>query len=378
MSPLLMLNLTVPLPDPLPQPAPTLLLWGLLLLTFFLHLVPMNLALGGSLLGVVARLRGRGNRDPHARTLTAWFAKALPTIMAATISFGVAPLLFVQVLYGRALFGSSVIMAWWWLSVVGLVIVAYYGAYRLAFRAASDTASQAVLALSVAAILVLVAFIYTNNMSLMLRVGEFPMMTLDGTSGWLLNLDDRALVPRYLHMLLGATGVAGAATALLGWMRCASDPAFGRWAMRYGSGWAAVASFVNAIVGSWWLMSLPRDVLWRLAGRDAGATVVLMIGVSLGLVTVMAFALASRAADPIPAVRVGLATLLATLPAMIFTRDQVRESAFIAAGLGEAARVEPQWMPIVIFVVLLLAAVGTIGWMLRALVRGPSPRHGDR
>ena len=79
-------------------------------------------------------------------------------------------------------------------------------------------------------------------MSLMLRVGEFPAMTLDATPGWRLNLDDPSLVPRYLHMLLGAIAVAGAATALLGWTRHATGPGFGRWAMRYGSGWTAMAS----------------------------------------------------------------------------------------------------------------------------------------
>ena len=61
---------------------------------------------------------------------------------------------------------------------------------------------------------------------------------------------------------------------------------------------------------------------------------------------------------------------------MIFTRDQVRESAFLAVGLGDAERVAPQWLPIAIFVVLLMAAVATIGWMLTALVRGRR-RAGD-
>ena len=45
-----------------------------------------------------------------------------------------APLLFVQVLYGRLFLTSSVLMAWWWLAVVPLVILAYSGAYLLAFR----------------------------------------------------------------------------------------------------------------------------------------------------------------------------------------------------------------------------------------------------
>ena len=37
----------IPQPDPLALPAPAWLLWALLLLTFFLHVIPMNLVLGG-------------------------------------------------------------------------------------------------------------------------------------------------------------------------------------------------------------------------------------------------------------------------------------------------------------------------------------------
>ena len=67
-------------------------------------------------------------------------------------------------------------------------------------------------------------------------------------------------------------------------------------------------------------------------------------------------------------------TLLVALPlvlvAMIFTRDQVRESSFALAGLGDAPWIEPQWGPIAIFAVLLVAALATIAWMLSALARG--------
>jgi hypothetical protein len=32
--------------------------------------------------------------------------------------------------------------------------------------------------------------------------------------------------------------------------------------------------------------------------------------------------------------------------------------------------VAPQWTPILLFVVLLVGALGTVGWMVRALARG--------
>ena len=56
----------IPLLDPIPLPAPAWLLSALLALTFTLHLIPMNLVLGGSILAVVARGRGDGTtRTPR-------------------------------------------------------------------------------------------------------------------------------------------------------------------------------------------------------------------------------------------------------------------------------------------------------------------------
>ena len=372
MPPLWLLSL--PDPDPLPQPAPTLLLWGLLLLTFFLHVIPMNLALGGSVLGLVARLRGRGG-DPHAARLSRLLGQALPIVMAATVTFGVAALLFVQVLFGRAFFASAILMAWPWISVFVLVMTAYYAAYRLAFT--SSTATICIgLAPVVAALLLSVAFIYSNNMSLMLRADQFASFTAEGTSGWRLNLDDATLSPRFLHVLLGAIAVAGVATTVLGLARRRAEPAFAIWAMRFGSGWAAGATFLNLLVGSWWLLALPRDVLLRLVGRDPLAAVMLMVGIALGLIVLAAFSMASRASDPAPAVRGGAWTLAATLAAMVFTRDQVRESAFATIGLEPTSWIEPQWGPLSIFLVLLVSALAVVGWMVME-VSDPSEEKGS-
>ena len=113
---------TIPHPDPLPLPAPAWLLWFLLTLTFTLHVVPMNLVLGGSIIGLVARLRAR--RQPHAAVVASLVAKALPVLIATAVTMGVAALLFLQVLYGRLFFASAVLLAVPWLAVVPTLIAA--------------------------------------------------------------------------------------------------------------------------------------------------------------------------------------------------------------------------------------------------------------
>ena len=48
-----------------------------------------------------------------------------------------------------------------------------------------------------------VGFIYSNNMSLMLRSAIYGEMYRAEARGLNLNLSDPTLVPRYLHLLLG-------------------------------------------------------------------------------------------------------------------------------------------------------------------------------
>ncbi len=162
----------IPQPDPLALPAPAWLLWALLLLTFFLHLIPMNLVLGGSIIGAIARVRGRRPDRPHEARLAHIIVKAMPVLISVTVTLGVATLLFLQVLYGRLFFASAVVMGWWWLSVIGLLILTYYAAYLLAMRESSLGAAATILAWLVAALAGTIALIYGNNMTLMLKPAE--------------------------------------------------------------------------------------------------------------------------------------------------------------------------------------------------------------
>ena len=80
----------IPQPDPLALPAPAWLLWSLLLLTFFLHVIPMNLVLGGSIIGAIARVRGRRPGRPPEAQRAHLVVKAMPGLISATATRGVA------------------------------------------------------------------------------------------------------------------------------------------------------------------------------------------------------------------------------------------------------------------------------------------------
>jgi hypothetical protein len=366
----------IPQADPLPLPGPGWLLWFLLTLTFFLHLLPMNFVLGGSLIAAVARLRGGGPAGAHGRKLAGWLASAMPIAIAATVTFGVAPLLFVQALYGRLFFAGSVLMAWFWFAVIPILILAYYGSYLLAFRGERLRKAGTVIAWGVAVFFGVIAFLYSNNMSLMLRPEFFQPKYAQSASGFHLNLGDPTLWPRFLHMLLGAVAVAGMAVAHFGLARRKSDPEFGAWAARHGALWFVIPTAINVIAGAWWLIALPREVLLRFMGGSGYATTVLGLGVVLGLASLVLMAIAIYAPDPAGPARAAGGTLVLTLLTMILARDEVRQGMLERVGFRVNPWVEPQWGPIAVFAVLLLISLGTVIWMVATFARSGASSRG--
>ena len=361
----------IPLADPLPQPAPPVLLWALLQLTFLLHLVAMNLVLGGSLLALHWRFSRRKEGASERAALLAFFAKALPVAVAATVTLGVAPLLFVQVLYGRLFFTSSILMAWFWLAVVPLVVLAYSGAYLLALRA-EDTGSRARAVASLVALLFgAVAFLQAQNATRALRADTFLEAYRADRHGLTLNLGDPTIWPRYLHLVLGAVAVAALGTAVYGALRRAEDPPLAAWAIRRGTTVFAAATAANAFVGMLFLLSQPRPVLIRLVGGDTRAMTLLALGILLGMAAagLSLVALGARNAARATWGQVGL--LAPTLVVMVLLRDQLRQIALHDAGFENSASVATQWGPLAVFGVLLVAAGAAIVWMTRALARGP-------
>jgi hypothetical protein len=357
----------IPQMDPLPLPGPAWMLWGLLMLTFFLHVLPMNFILGGSLISMVSSFRSSGDEN-HAR-LSHFMGKLTPTVVAGAITFGVAPLLFVQTLYGRLLFSGSILMAWFWFAVVPMLILAYYGTYLIAFKEEWLGKGARVVSAVVMLLFVGIALIYSNNMSMMLRPGTFLDSHRAEARGIHLNFSDPTLIPRFLHMLLGAIAVAGLVVCLYGVAKMSEDQEHARWAIRYGALWFVVSTGLNFLTGLWWLGMLPRDVMLRFAGQSGVATVSLLMGSLFGLGALVMMTLSINAREPERLVKGSAWTLVLTLVAMIFARDEVRKGMLGLAGFQLPTWVEPQWGVIAIFAVLLVAAIATTVWMAFIVLR---------
>lgn len=352
----------IPAADALPLAAPVEVFQALLLLTSVLHLIAMNLLVGGAALSLGLRIAGG---SAHL-WLAATIARALPTLVAATVTLGVAPLLFVQVLYGRLFYVSSILMGWWWLAVIPILIVVYYTTYLMAGAARRNLAAATLIVVGLAAIGVL----FTANMSLMLWPEQFLSRHLVDPGGLGLDMADRAMIVRWLHFMAGAVAVASLALGMWGRWWLPHDDERSPVAARVGFSGFAVATGVNVLIGLMWLVLLPADTFARFFGGSSAATVLLIMAIVAGLVTA---ALALALARPTRPAAGGVllttgAVLVLTIVLMVLVRDQLR-MATLSRIQYEWPAASPQWDVMALFVLLLLAALAVIGWMVRAVAR---------
>ena len=355
----------IPSPDPMPLPGPVWLMMTLLLVTFLLHLVAMNLTLGGA--AIAAMCTARPKSDAFARQLAGDLLRVLTISLAFTITLGVAALLFVQVLYGNLLYASSILIGTFWIAVIPLLIVAYYGLYY------SKSHLTRIWPLWMSLLLLLaIGFTYVNNFTLMLTPQRWLAMYLHSAAGLNLNWSEPTLFPRYLHFVLGAFAIAGLAVFVAGvWNR---SKQYGQWMLRHGSRWFVVPTVLNYAVGMLFLMVLPRSVLLDLfAGNALGASLI-GLGMLLPLAAVAHVILAGRTDKTLLHARLAVVTTLLTLVVMVAIRQLLR-SAYVAPFMQLGTlRAQPQWGVIALFVVLFVAGLATLYVMLRQVLMS-RPEH---
>lgn len=357
----------IPDVDPLPLPGPVWLFKFLLLFTFTLHLVAMNCALAGGAAAALNAIRGRNPLHPFSRRLAAELARMLPTLLALTITLGVAVLLFVQVLYGNLLYTSSILIGVFWLSVLALVMAAYYGYYY--FEAKHGATSGAIAAASIAVVCLLsVAFIFSNNMTLVLTPARWLAMYRAHPNGVNLNLAERTLLPRYLHMLVGAVAVLAAAVCHMACHRLKKEPEYGGWLLRRWSMVFAAASGVEILLGLWFLLALPRSVALYLLSRGLGATV-FGLGMLGGLAAMMLILVGAQTRRPAPFVHAGFGLTIITVALMVVLRQLVRTAYLHPYAQPESLATAPQTGIILLFFVLFVLGLATVGYILFLLAR---------
>lgn len=352
----------VPALDPAPIPGPWWLFHLLWIVTFAVHLLAMNAALGGAFVGALAALRGDRASARRLAAANSW-------TVSATITFGIAPLLFLQVIDGHFFYSATIVLAPVWFSLLGLLTVGYYANHLAKAQlarggtGAGPLVVETILFLGIAGIQVAVALT-------MLRPDRWEAITVDR----LAVLADPAWLPRWLHFVLAAVTLGGLLLA----MRIVADrgdtdaDARSR-AARWGAKIALVATALQFPVGFWLLLGTWRPALGEFMRGGVAAMGLLALGTMLGVGLVVMLALLGDPVQRPAALRGSVAAFVVVLLAMVVTRHQLRE-AHLAAWRAQALPVsESQWGVFAIFVVALVVCLAlTVAALRKAATDRPS------
>jgi len=323
----------------------------LLTATFVVHILLMNALFGGA---VVTFLGGVfGGEGSVGGAAARDMAKRVPTLVALTVNAGVAPLLFLQVLYGHLFYTSSIVMAMWWLAIIPLLIIGYYATYAVSLRYGSSF--RPFWSFLVVIILATVGFIFANNNTLALTPESWSIW-FDNGQGRGLNLGEPTLWPRWLHMMVGALAVGGLFAALLQQRKRATGDTQAESARDWALKFFTHGTLAQMALGIWWLIALPRPVMKLFMGGDTVATVLLLVGLGLSIVAVIL----GFKKKVYPAV---VFTVL-TVVVMALIREIVRFGYLDGIFHPATLTVEPQNSPLILFLVTLVIGVVSAVYML--------------
>jgi hypothetical protein len=201
-------------------PASTARYLSLYVVTFALHQALVHYVIAGSLYATWATLFPGNQQSPRAaQPLAASLRDWLPFGLGAAITAGVAPLLFVQILYQRGFYTANLLLAWRWLIVIPVLGGAFYLLYLLkSTRSASWPRSvQCALALATTGALLFVGFCWTSNHLLSLREASWPDVYAGGELPW-------SGIEVLARLLVWVGGALATMSVIAGWQLSLGEP----------------------------------------------------------------------------------------------------------------------------------------------------------
>ena len=356
----------IPALDPAPLPGPPWLFHVLWVVTFLIHLLFVNSVLGGTLIAALS-----GGRKPGRRETATLFVEVNSWAISFAITFGIAPLLFMQVLLGRFFYTATVLVAWAWFGMLGLLMVGYYLNYVAKYRLRSGKGAGPILAVEALCFLGIAAIQVAVNL-LHMQPGRWESVA---DRAWAA-VADPTFLPRFLHYVLAAVTMAGALAAWVAIRRAAKggDRKAADGMARFGIRAALVATLLQLVDGFWLLLALPEDVLKGLMRGGAATMAPFSLGVFAGVILV---AVLAQITDPLiqrTKVRRVAELLIGAIVLMVITRHQLRAIYLAPSRAEERMAVAPQWDVLVLFLAVFVIGVALTIWALvRAATDRPEP-----
>jgi hypothetical protein len=301
--------------------------------------------------------------------------------MTYVINLGVPPLLFAQVLYGRALYTSSVLIGVYWIALIPTLMLVYWLLYK--FSARLDQGKSAWWVGLIAWLLAGgVARTLSTNMTLMLRPEAWHGMYAASAMGKFLPPGDPTLTPRWLLMMAGGLLIGGLWLVYLAGRSTftAEEKTF---VAGLGGKVAAGFGIVYLAAGLWAASVQPDVVKAGLAGHALYPAYKFAGFAGYGWIALVVVAVLVGAMAGFGKIAAGwlswAAVLAAVLVEIMMTvyRDGVRDVTLLSKGYDVWDRaVATNWGVVGLFLLLFVASLGVIGWLVSVVARAQKTMEG--
>jgi hypothetical protein len=290
--------------------------------------------------------------------------------------------LFAQVLYGRALYTSSVLIGVYWIAIVPTLILVYWLLYK--FSARLDQGKSAWWVGLIAWLLAGgVARMLSTNMTLMLRPEAWHGMYSASAMGAFLPTGDPTLTPRWLLMMAGDCSSAG---LWLVYLSGAQHLYRGRKDIRCRAGRQGGCRLWNCLSGRGTVGGeRAADVVKAgLAGHSPFIRLYKFAGfagygwIALVVVAVLVGAIAGFGKDHGRMAELDGRSggVLVEIMLTVY-RDGVRDVTLLIKGYDVWDRaVATNWGVVGLFLVLFVAGLGVIGWLVSVVARAQKTMEG--
>ncbi|MEN2993736.1 MAG: hypothetical protein ABDH19_00100 [Thermodesulfovibrio sp.] len=331
------------IPQSEPIPAPSEIFIFLEQLFFLIHIIIINSILGLSLI-----ILYKWNKNQDFFDANKSIVKSIPILFAVGINMAIPALLFLQVVFGHLFYTSSILMGTFWILIIPFLIIAYYSSYFHYKKFGASNYAKLSLFL-VILIIFYIAFMFVNNLSMMERPEEW-ISYFSNRKGTILLWNVSSIPPRFLHFIVASLAIGGIVYGV--YFKKSSEEK-----LKEGLKIFAYATIIQIIIGFWFFLTLPENVIKKFIGKDIFATSVFLFGVVTAFLSVF-FSLKGK-------LKLSLIFLTLTLVSMIINRYNLRVFHLSESFSVSQLKILPQWDVFAVFLVIFILGISVIIYMLK-------------
>ena len=235
---------------------------ALLVLTFALHISMINLAIGSAFTAIAEM----GKKTGYGLRLAKALGRSLTVTLSIAIVLGVAPLLFVQVIYDPMWYTANTMSAFWAMFFLVIVTVAFYSAYGFYLGNGKSTVdnSKVFWGMIAAAMLIFAAMVIHMLTMEQMHIQQWKEWALDAygmpdTGGGAFHGVE---IGRLLHFIFPSFAVTGVYLMLYSWYfknRSDYEEDYLKYVSKKGANMAMIGTVLTVASGFWWAGIIPED-----------------------------------------------------------------------------------------------------------------------